>query len=108
MHLSPWIWMAWIVVLMGCSRSPESTPAPTAEPVEAPPSETIQGTPPAVSQPAPISCETVDDCWASPDPGAAPIRRPDHLRGRAFKICHDGEGEPLCTHGFCTLVFYEC
>jgi hypothetical protein len=55
-----------------------------------------------------IPCETVDDCWATQTRPSLPMARPAALRGKLFKGCQDGAGEPVCNQGRCDLVYYDC
>lgn len=55
-----------------------------------------------------IPCESNLSCWVSLDPRPRPVRRRPGL-GRPFKPCIDGEHEPVCKKGKCTVgAHYKC
>ena len=94
-------------------QAPPSTPvAQSPAPVAAAPDAALAKPDPTNHLPgvmtSDIPCTTVDDCWATDGRPSAPMARPRRLRSKKFRVCHDGEGEPVCHQSRCGLVFYDC
>lgn len=81
------------------------------EAIEADCSRTCETTGAAEAGPDPdesIACESAADCWVSDTTPPRPIARPEPLRGRSFRPCHDGEVAPACVEGQCSHVPHAC
>lgn len=56
----------------------------------------------------PVACKTADDCWLEELPLLHAIPRPKRLKGKKFRPCVDGEHEPACIQGTCTIRGFTC
>lgn len=56
----------------------------------------------------PVPCRTEKDCWFDDNPVMHAIPRPARLKSHKFRGCHDGEHEPACVKGRCTLEGLTC
>jgi hypothetical protein len=105
MRNAPLCIAAMLLFACGTSGSKPLPPSPTPPP--SPPADARTTDDDGIA-PDPVSCRSVDDCWAEEMPVPHAIARPPALEGRTFRGCVDGEHVPRCVEGRCTLQALKC